>query len=356
MSDRGFGPSVRNRGGISFRERISKPGRVPRCRLWPNGEFGLGWCTAVEADGGPGIDLAGGAPVSARRRVAREVVAAHRRWRKFLDLTDSPEFSQRRYGQRGITSYGRKMVASAAAEMQRRYGKRRLAFLTLTIPPCSRDAAVAIASAWGELCRQLQQWLCRRLSRAGLPPLVVGVTEIQGKRLARGDVACLHLHLIFPSCRRPGQWAVRAQDVRSWWCSALSRVSGEDIYSPSCCDIKPIRSSAEGYLAKYMSKGSEEIERFVGLAGDDACPRQWWMMSSGARKMVRRLILCGEGIALLLEGLVNEYFRRGHSWAIRWAGAVEIPLGEHSSYVAGWYGRLSPEGLSELKSLAALAG
>lgn len=245
----------------------------------------------------------------------------------------------RKYGLKGITRFGSKMVRSGAYILQRDYGRRDLTFLTITVPALSRDERVAIAQRWGELMRQTIQYLSRQLRRSGQQELIVSVTELQSARLHRYGQAYLHAHLVFPArVKGSRSWAVPVGDFRTWWKSAIERVIGRELDLLPRVEAKTIRKSAEGYLGKYMTKGSESMQGIVDDLGEDSVPGQQWNMSGPLRQKVKSETVNGfdygfmvqARLDLMVQGLekIGAYLRRieidigGRIITTAWVGLI----------------------------------
>lgn len=212
-------------------------------------------------------------------------------------------------GRKGITGHGRKMVKSAATLIQRRFTARRTTFCTVSMPVLPQSHRAELAKCWPELLRQLLQWIGRRLATQGLSPAIASVTEIQPKRLAGYGEAYLHLHLVWGNrMARSGNWALSAVDVRAW-CERFLRKRG--IWTDGAwvrVNVQPVKSTAAGYLAKYMSKGSAEIAQFAEDLGWDSIPSQWWNLSGYARSWVKSELATGDDVGQLLRSTVNAIF------------------------------------------------
>lgn len=226
-------------------------------------------------------------------------------WSEILTNVRMP----RKNGATGITPYGKKMVRSAATLLQRRHGRHKLTFLTLTVPEMSRQGLLRVASQWGELLRQLFQWLRRNLQSQGLPASIISVTECQPKRLKSGSLGCLHVHATFVGWNRAKKrWALHYLQVRKWWLKALSRIAGERVESQACEQLKRVEKSVAGYLGKYMSKGGDGLEEMASIYGPEVVPGQWWNATAEMRRLVREETRSGEDVGEILESLVNSYF------------------------------------------------
>lgn len=247
-----------------------------------------------------------------------------------------------KYGKKGITSYGRKMVKSAATLIQKMPGKRTT-FATLTMPTLPTQLRRELAMAWPEFLRQLLQWLSRKLRKSGLPGLVCSVTEVQPGRLVEYSEAYLHLHLVWPNhWAKAGNWAIDCDALRTWVAEFLQRRGLWTSDSWVNVDTQQVKKTAAGYLSKYMSKGSDVIEAFADDCGWDAVPGQWWNLTKPTRDLVSKFTLQGDDVGLLLRSVIDhamEFCELDGFWGLNMA---MLDIGGKLVQV-GWYGGLKED-------------
>lgn len=206
-----------------------------------------------------------------------------------------------RKGQKGITSDGARMVRNGAFLLQKRYGKKRMAMATPTLPEIPEYLPIW-CELWPELIRKLQQEIQRELKRNDAPEHIVGVTEIHPERSERLGYAVPHAHLLYiawdgESYDKEGKikWYVSANRFRIIWYRILvNAVVSMGIYDKSIkmplarFNVKQIRKSAEGYLGKYMSKGKKHLQEMVEKGVDkNSLPRHWWHCTGVMRKVIK---------------------------------------------------------------------
>lgn len=332
--------------GVGYRG--SKQARVPCCRVWPNGEFGLGYAPRLEEALETERNLAGGVSLGAMRAECDRIAATGA---EPLDLTSPSNSHMPVRGMKGMTGYGQKMVRNGAFILQRDAGMRNLTFLTLTLPPMGETEALRVVGHWGEIVRQLIQWVARRLKRSGLRSSVVLVTELQTARLERHDAACLHIHAVFQGKKRGKTWAIPVGEMRTFWVSLLSRIAGEEVFSANCVDMKQVRKNAANYLSKYMSKGCGDIEKLSQIVGVERVPSTWWNMTSEARRMVKRECLTGSGVAWVVDELVRSHIRDSGGWGLKFVKAIEIPVTEIQTVVIGYWGVMDAGTVGDLTDM-----
>lgn len=263
-----------------------------------------------------------------------------------LDLTlDSNSHSLRR-GLKGISSYGRKLTRIGADLLQWKHGKKHLSFLTLTIPSIGEEAWRSVCGSWSEILRIFVQWLSRRLKAAGLDGQIVGATEVQGRRFRRTGEPGLHFHCVFQGRRRGGSWAVSPLQLREAWRRAVSTKAEkipQDASWERCENVVRVKSSASGYLGKYMSKGSREVGAIRELHGDAFVPRTWNTCTSRLRESVKK------SSETLSDEQARQIIKIAECLSGRGAHISYVCVGsDGGDVIVGWFGRLPREALSAL--------
>lgn len=255
-------------------------------RVWPDGEFCL-WAEKrsfdIEPEGAASIGLS-------------KVANSHK--------TSEAGAEAARKGLNGITLYGQRMVRNAAYLMQQAWGGNQLSFVTCTLPGGAAETVEA-AKAWAEIVRKFTSTLKRDLEAKGLPGLIAGVTEIQPKRAARDGGCPLHLHMVFRGAMKDYQWCLTPGRIQLLWSRAvLNTCPGfRGLNFHASCNVQRVRSSAAGYLGKYMSKGAGDIK--ASIEANDGCidhlPHHWYTLTNEARDLVKRNTSYGEEIGDRLD-------------------------------------------------------
>lgn len=328
------------------------PPKHPSGVLWPNGEFSYGMATDfVDVD------------IESERFAFRDnsvsgSVAVQPECLGYLTSSNVPnshtgDADGRRpakRGLKGLTGHGKKMLRSGCYVLERDYGNQDLCFATLTVPPLSPGGRRRLAENWSELLRQTTQWICRQLAGAARPTKVCGCVEVQSSRLKDSGQAYLHLHMVWPShSNRAGErWAITWADMRTWWASAIVRFSGEKLAYLPRVELAPVRKSCESYMAKYVSKGSDDcMEAFIADVGEEAVPSTWWFMSADLRHQIKDEMSRGKNTGTLLDAFVQRCFEEGDFSPFVWIRHVEVQMGD-SHVTVGWVGKLRPEHRDEL--------
>lgn len=191
-----------------------------------------------------------------------------------------------RYGLKGISGNGRKLVREGAALLERRYG-RRLGFYTLTCPYTDEQSVYSYNQNIAYIQRSFFQELKRAYERLGETFTYVSVLEIQGERYSETGIPVLHIHYIAPCYRRSSwAWILKADEIRLLWSRVLRNSIGWEVPVGASVDAAVIRQSATGYISKYMSKGSEETE-WLAQTCPEQLPSQWWSMTQNLRKAIK---------------------------------------------------------------------
>jgi hypothetical protein len=260
---------------------------------------------------------------------------------------------RRKNGLNGITGYGAKMVRSGCFLMEQKLGREDCFMWTLTVPPLGRRARGELARNWGKLTNRLLQWLSRELRKKGRAPAIVGVVEIQSKRLETTHQGYLHLHLICPGhANTEGRFAVDADSLRSWWKEAIERYSDTVLHVSPRVQVEPVRKSVEAYMGKYMSKGSsEELAAFIEDLGEESVPGQWWFASSVVKGRIRDNKASGKKAGLLLEIVVREAFDSNNFEIFEFIRHCEVEM-DGFFVTVGWYGKLKQEVAKELIAIS----
>jgi len=335
----------------------------PVGRIWPNGEFTLGygvegeegsreeeWCwtggrwglTEEELD--VRLECLDGwlDAVAAVYSVSAQLAGV------YLTLSNTSNShkpdSRPKYGLKGLTGKGRKMIRSGAYLLEKKLGKDDVVMITLTVPTLSRSERMAVARQWGHLTNRLVQYLSRELVKQGRAAAIVGCVEVQTGRLKKYSEGYLHLHLVCPAHSNEGRtWAVDAKELRSWWKAALERVTKTTLTHLPRVETAIVEKSVEAYLAKYLSKGSDEdLDEFVEDLGEDCVPGQWWFCSAPMRDAIRANTLSGDSCGALLESLIEHLLSMGSGEGFEYIRHVDR-LVDGKLKTCGWVGRLAPD-------------
>lgn len=340
----------------------SRKDSSPVARIWPNGEFTLGYGPVGE-EGDPAQEwtwTGGGNGLTEDELDARlqcldgwlEVVASlyslsGRLATVYLTLSDTHNSHRTppraKYGLKGLTGKGRKMIRSGAYILEQRLGTDDVVMITLTVPRLSKPDRIAVAKQWGSLTNRLVQYLSRELVKQGRAPAIVGCVEVQSGRLKKSSEGYLHLHLVCPAHSNEGRtWAIDASELRAWWKGAIERVTKTTLTQQPRVETAIVKKSVEAYLSKYLSKGSDEgMSEFVDDLGEDCVPGQWWFCSAFMRSEILEGTLSGTNCGALLESLIEHLLEEGTGEGFEYVRHVDR-LADGKLKTCGWVGRLTP--------------
>ena len=204
-----------------------------------------------------------------------------------------------KYGSKGITAYGRKLVSNSALLLQQQYTKNRLGFGTATLPPLTKSGLTNCLKKWGDITRQFFQEIKRVLGRSGVEFLYVSCTEIQSIRFKRTGMPYPHLHWVYVAkASRNSPWHISSSLIRTIWRRILINKLGAESFINgvtqkdfnATIDTQGVKKSASRYLSKYLSKGTETTEA-MQEAGFEYFPSQWWSASMQTKKMYRESLV-----------------------------------------------------------------
>ena len=272
-------------------------------------------------------------------------------------LVKSPKSSRKTrnpYGQKGITTYGRRVVENSALLLERKYGRGRLGFVTCSLPSLPSHEHHLLNGVWGEVVRRFYQKLKRQLEKVSRPFIYVGVTEIQEKRFREYGVPAPHLHFCYLSRSHSRQryWMYICQIHRAWnqavqegLAYAGSTFSLEQNQSWGSTHAKVVKKSVSAYLGKYMSKGCKVLEA-MKKQGWDEFPKQWWTACMQCKEMFKAsLIKPSQDMCAMLFYDAEDLLE---SELIAWMQSVWINVGGEE-YRCGLTGTLGRELYNILK-------
>lgn len=204
------------------------------------------------------------------------------------------------YGRKGLTRLGKKTVKNCAVLLERKYGIKRIGFITATLPNYSRRILHILSRMWQEVIRRFFQMIRRFQLRTGVSTHLVCCTEIQPKRYKKTGCIAPHVHFLYV-CRTRAhskKFTILAGMFRRFWQQAIEQVialvDGEVSEKPAfkaSIDAQVVKRSASGYLAKYMSKGGSILETIHEDGMEAFLPKQWWTASNDMKQMLKEAII-----------------------------------------------------------------
>lgn len=250
--------------------------------------------------------------------------------------SSSPAISRKRgkRGCRGISAKSADAIKYWVGQFERKYGRRRLSFLTLTVPDMGEPLREQLQESWAEIVHRFVDELKRILRRLGAPTdAVFGCTEIQIKRSERDGWNVPHLHLVFTGRKTVrGSWLVRPESFRRLWKRVVcNKLPVDNLDFGASENVQQVRRSAARYLGKYLSKSSSK-SRTPADSGEWH-PSEYIICGRRFRREFSARIFRGEYVA---EYLI-ECFRR-HTVLNGWYAhpiTIKSSIGEQ---VVGWVG------------------
>lgn len=252
-------------------------------------------------------------------------------------------------GSKGISKYGARLVRNACYELEKRYGKDRISFLTLTIPPMSNQNLMSLIESWGEVVRKFHQWLRRQLIGKGLPPHIVGVTEIQTKRYLQSGFLGYHLHMAFVGRQKGRQWVLTPRDFSAAWKRLVEAHLAHPEHSlcwSASARVERVLYSLESYLGKYLTKGSKEVANVALIHGEEFLVSSWHTISRELKELVLRERYRGNGEVMKFLCELCEVHQED---VFLWLKKVHIVI-EGVQIPWGWTGKLTKFGQECLKA------
>lgn len=244
----------------------------------------LGLSSVPNHQGDGGV-LGGGS----QQEVLKRVSAVRRQAKRAEDLESSyyGENKRGRYGLKGISVNGMRRVREGCYLLQRKY-HRRLGFYTLTCPYTVPELIWAFNEGIAEIARRFFQD-CKKLYEAVDEVWSnVFVYEYQEERYEKTSTPVLHIHYVAP-CYLSGttEFVLSASEIRYLWMYAVAQVVGVEADTSPSVDATVVRTSAAGYISKYLSKGGKVVS-YLSEHCQSQIPAQWWGMTNNVRKAIRK--------------------------------------------------------------------
>jgi hypothetical protein len=254
-----------------------------------------------------------------------------------------------------MTGFAKRMVRSGIALLNRRHGKRNLAFLTVTIPDLPWEELEQVCQGWAELARRLMEEIGRELERAGLNPEYVYVNELQEERWRNDGIPAPHIHAIFQG-RKLGDcsWGISKEKFRELWERILGNFLGREISLPAATRVEVIKKCAKRYMTKYMSKGDSVVGSICQAGLRHLLPGSWWGMSNSLRRQVKQgIIEVTKDTAEMIADHISGYRAAG---IVRWFCRIWLLEDEYSWTVYPQLNDEPIEGDYQFKRLLSVSG
>jgi len=252
-----------------------------------------------------------------------------------------------RYGTKGITSYGARRVRNACHLLENTGPKKSAVFATCTIPGLPVQEMAGLHERWNEVIETYRRKLRRALNDQGLRGDSVTVCEIQSKRYENSGLPVLHIHTVFNGRDRSGKAAISKEAHDRMWYDALSvGLRGPVPNSRYACNLQWVKKSAEGYLGKYMTKGTKLVKELVANGFGGWLPKQWWSISAS---LGRRIDAKTHGIREFSEWL-NDVAEVEGSDIWLWHRDVQIEMFDGTKITMARYGKLHIRHVAQIQA------
>lgn len=220
-----------------------------------------------------------------QQRRSRKTTGDRERWACQQSVThaSAPSKVFKPRGQKGITSYGRRMVRCCAALLEQSRDRRCLTFGTATLPALPEEDMELLLSRWPEVSNRFFEEYGREVVRSGLPWSVVYVTEIQPRRWEQSGKVALHFHWLCPGRHsRRSPWVITPKKCAEILGRVISRVLGYTPDMGAAIRLEVPRGSVVKEVGKYLSKGCQCVADVVRSGKGHLLPKAWW---GGTRKL-----------------------------------------------------------------------
>ena len=237
-------------------------------------------------------------------------------------------------GNRGLSSYGRRLIQGCVSLLESKCPRRTVSFLTLTLPSLKSEEGQLIALQWSELLRRVVQSLGRRLTSRQLPAQFAGAIELQERRQSVHGGIHPHLHLVFRGRKTSkSSWVISPEECREIWGRHISQIIGRTL-SPkelkACENLVMVKKSASRYLSKYLSKGVSPVIAITEGYDSNHIPKCWYTVSFELRREWKKNIrsipaeMCQWLMQLCFDN-DKETLIYGH--VVRLAAYGNVPIG-----------------------------
>jgi hypothetical protein len=219
-------------------------------------------------------------------------IAAHRVMESTLGSSLVANSPKAKRGLRGISNRAARSVRNMAFILEREYGNKRLSFTTVTLPELSKSDHDNVTRNWASVVKDFFKDVGREYYRKSKKDFeYVAVTEVQEKRFERTGYVGLHIHFVYLGrLTNKGNWILSSGEIRDSWSKAVSKFCSEEYAFNASENCQRVRKSAEGYLGKYLTKGSKTVRRIIDEGYSHNLPSTWYSRSlSLSRRVTRRV-------------------------------------------------------------------
>ncbi|WP_017291665.1 hypothetical protein [Leptolyngbya boryana] len=318
---------------------------------------------------------------------AREILQAE----GYLGLSKpaKSEKTKKPRGQKGITSHGRRIIRGGVTLLERTYGRNRLSFITLTLPPA---VAEDLSGRWAHVVDLMKRRLIYSNGLHGLPTEIIACTEVQEKRYERTGEVALHLHIVMVGRHSRGAWCYSPRQLEKMWSECCetavrnviepnervtSRVTNSRTESESngngnatgntssnansngnangnihtevnwnaAVNVQRIKKSASAYMGKYLSKGTQTTQKIIDSGKAHLLPKAWYFCTQVLLERIKKATRVVSG------NLAHEIYEHVLSHATEYLNYhrnIKAKCSDGREITVGWYGYLTKRGMQEL--------
>lgn len=251
----------------------------------------------------------------------------------------------KRYGLKGITAHGRRVVRNACHLIENEGGNSRVTFATVTLPALPFEQAAEVHKNWARVFESYRRNMRRVLQDNGLSGEMVSINEVQEKRYESTGIPYLHIHSVFIGRHPKSAWVITPEIHDKVWLACLepfTTLELEDVAATG--NLQRVNKSASGYMGKYLTKGAKAVTDLVSKGFSGWMPKQWWGCSHRLRRRIdkeTRRIDCFADV--LLEKTLEK-----SAGAWKWYRHVEIEMNESHKFTVATYGQLNPDWVKEI--------
>ena len=247
----------------------------PSGRLWPNGEFSIGYSVA------PGCD------VESTHAEMAAAMDGHLGSSIDSNSHSAPDEGAVRRGVNGLTAHGKKVLRNSIWRIQRLHGRARMAFVTLTLPAATFEQSWLISTDWSRIVRVFFQKLGRYFEKIGLPTVYASCTEMQTERMDEDGHPALHLHFVCVTKRRGEKgYAITPGEFRWLWASVIGPMVPDVEFWGAVENVVALKGDASRYMSKYLSKGTAAVDPPRSDETGWSLPTAWYSVRANLRRWV----------------------------------------------------------------------
>lgn len=232
--------------------------------------------------------------------------------------SSSPANSRKRgkRGCRGISAQSADMLKYWIGQMEAKYGKSNISFLTLTVPSVHESLRPLVQASWSKIVHRFVEALKRYLRRRhAKTDSVFGASEVQIKRSEKEGWNVPHLHLVFVGRRGSSSgWLITPIRCRAIWRRILFNAIGKfDADFRAAENLQRVERSAARYLSKYLSK---QVSKSASPAADGEWhPSDYIVCGRRFRGNFRSAVVGGAEVGEFLVDLFRRHTLLTDWWA-----------------------------------------